>query len=83
MEQETSLQPFYCTYDFTCSISSHAQTLNKYLDAKNTFEYQNNKRLFEWSEYLLQPYYQPQQTVSNNDMKVYCISLYTDTKSLM
>ena len=29
-----------------CSISAHAQTLNKYPDAKNTFGYQNNERIF-------------------------------------
>ena len=46
MEQETSLRPFYCNYNFTCSISAHAQTLNEYPDAKNTFEYQNNERIF-------------------------------------
>ena len=26
--------PFYCNYNFTCSISVHVQTLNEYLDAK-------------------------------------------------
>ena len=38
------------------SISAHAQTLNEYPDAENTFEYQNNERISEQSEYSLQPY---------------------------
>ena len=37
------------------SISAHTQTLNDYPDAKNIFEYQNNERIFEWSEYRCSP----------------------------
>ena len=37
-------------------MSAHAQTLNKYPDAENTFEYQNNERISEQSEYSLQLY---------------------------
>ena len=33
-EQQSSPQPFNCNYNFTCSISAHAQTLNEYPDAK-------------------------------------------------
>ena len=55
--QETSLRPFYCNYNFTCSISVHTQTLNKYPDAENTFEYQNNERISRQTEYSFQPYF--------------------------
>ena len=41
------IQPFHCNYNFTCSISAHAQILNEYPDAKNTFEYNSNEQMME------------------------------------
>ena len=55
LSKKLLLRPFYCCYNLTCSISVHVQTLNEYMDAKNTFGYQNNKRIFEHNEYLLHP----------------------------
>ena len=49
MDQETTLWPFYCDYNFACP------TLNEYPNAEKTLEYQNNEQISEWSEYSLQP----------------------------
>ena len=43
--------------------------INEYPDAKNTFEYQNNERISEWSEYLLQPYICKKYNTYKNTMK--------------
>ena len=38
MVQDTYQLPFYCNFDFTCLVSAHAQTLNKYLDTKKQIQ---------------------------------------------
>ena len=43
--------------------------INEYPDAKNTFEYQNNERISECSEYLLQPYICKKYNTYKNTMK--------------
>ena len=50
----------------------HAQTINEYPDAKNTFEYHNSEQISERSEYLLQPYYHVQHEY---DTDIYTFSL--------
>ena len=54
LSKKLLLRLFYCNYKYTCSISAHVQTLNKYPDAKNTFGYQSNDCISERSKYSLQ-----------------------------
>ena len=50
----------------TCSISAHAQTLNEYPDAENTFEYKNYQQISKRSKYHCSPKNNPAYAVGKH-----------------